>query len=1356
MRELFIIVSFLLFVIHTAYGEKHQITSPIQISAFDTDEAGCVFLDNDGMMWIGSCSGLISYDGYNFRTYKSDAYSPDILPNNYIMSLTEDHDNNIWIGTRDGLAKMNRQKGTFTTYHLPQANQRIIYTLFTSSNGTVWIGTDGGLTRYDKTKDTFHTYRHTRDYSVKSIAEDKNGTLYIGTWITGLLRLKRGSSRIEQYPQTNGMNSAYKLLIDSKQRLWIGTWGHGIEMMEHPENISSPQVRRFNDTGSDFNIIHDIIEDKTTGTIYTCGRDGISIYDEKTDTKFINSSKYKFCNSMTTDNAGHIYIGTMNDGIVHIYAMPPMYDSWQLEPQAYRNISHIETIYTDDGIRLWLGLNPYGIALHDRSTGKTLYDSDIPGFRGDKDFKQAVKAGVPTITKTANGDIWMASRSYGVIVYAKYGKAHIKNRYNSPDFIKDDYVNTLYRQSNGNMWIGQRSAVGIAFPGGGGTVLKMKDGTDDFTNCDVRGITEDSKGNIWIATENEGIIRVSGNPKKPQTMHFRHYHPKNGRLAVGDATTCLEDSHGRLWAISNSSGLFLYNRGKDRFEPKNEEYHIGSGGILTINEDNKGNLWLTNSNAIIKLTFGNDRQDDSPEVASFANNDGSGRRLFSPYMCFKYKSMLLFGYEKGIMAFSPKNLMGHAGSWKPKLIISDITVDNTPLAQLNMELRKQVSDDMPVFTRNITIPATVGKFTLDFSLLTYFNQEQNKYAYRLDGYDQEWHYCDATQHSAQYENLPSGTYKFRLRASDCFGHWQQLPYSIGIKVMPPWYMTWWAYTIYLMITAGAVYAGIEWYKNHLKTKNRLQMAVVFTNITHELLTPLTVISAAVDEMTIKAPQFNSDYGLIRNNINRLTRLLRQILEVRKSQAGQLKLKVSRGNLAGFIAKECENIRPMARARGQKLIVNTGNTRQKEGWFDMDKMDKIIYNLISNAIKYNRDNGNVTVNLRMEKNIAILEVRDEGIGISKDKMKNLYSRFLDGDYRKKNTTGTGIGLSLTHDLVKLHHGNINCQSIVGQGTVFTVSIPTDKKSYSEEETEEIMENDIIRQYTAEIDEENADTEQTTNTEPHTSGFSHNAADKHKYRILIVEDNEELLELMQRLLSKRYKTYTAKNGKQALNIIYREELDIVISDVMMPVMDGMELTREIKKSKDFGQLPVILLTAKTQEEDRYMIYETGADEYITKPFKLDELQLRVDNILINRMRIKEKFTGQTDIAAKEQHYSNPDNAFVQKATECVKAHIDDFEYNRETFARDMCVSQSTLYNKLKAITGYNVTGFMTSIRLKEACRIIRQNPNMTITELSMKVGFNTSKYFSKCFKKEFGMTIKEFTSGKTVESNSQHLE
>jgi DNA-binding response OmpR family regulator len=334
----------------------------------------------------------------------------------------------------------------------------------------------------------------------------------------------------------------------------------------------------------------------------------------------------------------------------------------------------------------------------------------------------------------------------------------------------------------------------------------------------------------------------------------------------------------------------------------------------------------------------------------------------------------------------------------------------------------------------------------------------------------------------------------------------------------------------------------------------------------------------------------------------------------------------------------------------------------------------------------------------------------------------------------NTLGTGIGLSLTHDLVKLHHGSINCESKSGLGTTFTITIPIRKDDYSENEI--CTEKKITGK---EQITDNHENEVTLKDTLHTRELQPGDG----YKILIVEDNEQLLNIMKRLLGRRYHVATAKNGVQALNIINKEELDIVITDVMMPVMDGIELTRNIKGSKDFSQLPVIMLTAKTSETDENTGYETGADDYITKPFKLENLQLRIDNIIANRMRIREKFSRQTEIdKIDDMHYSNPDKTFVEKAMQCVSLHITDTEYDREAFASDMMMSSSTLYNKLRALTGQGIIEFINSIRLKEACRIIKRQPDIQINDIAMKVGFNTPKYFSKCFKKEFGMSPKEY--------------
>ena len=1310
--------------------------APIKIYAFDSDESGKLFVDRDGMLWIGSATGLMSYDGYDYRTFKSDAYSPSILPNNVIVSLTEDNDANLWIGTRDGLVKMSKKYGTFKTYRLPKPNQRIIYTLFTAHDGTVWIGTDGGLSVYNKKSDSFYTYDLGFDYSVKSITEDKQGNIYFGTWCNGVMRLQTDRKTIDHYPSINPSNSAYALLIDSKQRLWVGTWGYGIACIEDLSNINNVRVQYYNNKGNEFNIIYKLIEDPVSKTVWACSRNGISIIDQdRMQEGFTNYSQYKFCRDITTDGHGHIFAGTVNDGILRFNTNSKPIPILRINTKnADTPVSVITDLHTDDGVNFWIALKPCGIAKYNAATGVTTYNTDIPELRNCMNINEVCKSQVPAISQNNDGSLWFASSSGGVLSI-KDGNATVFNTANSP-FISDNYVNYVFCDREGNVWVGQREGVGVKISVNGkqdtkanGFMLTMIENGRNFSNCDARGITQDRKGNIWIATENEGIIRVSGNVKQLNSLKYKQYKGILGNIAIDDISYCMEDSHDRLWAISNSGSLFLYKEEEDRFVAVNGLYHIMANSLFAISEDILGAIWLLTDKSLIQLVFDEKSPEALPKIRTFSNEDAQGKRIASISEIFRFKNKFFIGCKEGILTVEPEKLRAMKGHTN-RLAITDLTFDDKPYNYLDSLTRSQLSREMPAFTRNITIPASISRFSIEFAMLDYFHQDQNRYSYRLEGYDNKWHFT-VNQRRATYENLPSGTYKFRLRAYNDYGDMLELPYSITIKVLPPWYLTWWAWMLYILIGIAAIYASIRWYKELLKTRNRLQMAVVFTNITHELLTPLAVITAVVDNMRHREAKFNNEYTLIDNNITKITRLLRQILEVRKAQAGQLKLKVSRGNMPTFIENIVKDIRPMAEAKKVTLTLETRETKALgEAWYDSDKLDKIMYNVISNAIKYNNEGGKVTVRVTDENQKVKISVEDNGIGISHRQMKKLYERFYDGDYRRMKAGGTGIGLSLTRDLVQLHHGSIDCKSRKDEGTTFTIILPIRKDAFLQEE---IDTTDMGRRQPAE--------DIITDT---VSGISltPNSDDNNIYKILIVEDNEELLALMKRLLDKKYHVLTAKNGKQALNIIHREELDIVISDVMMPVMDGIELTKAIKNDPNYAQLPIIMLTAKNRDEDRNNALVIGADAYITKPFSMTDLDIRMSNIITNRNRIRKKFSEQTDYKVEEQHYSNPDQAFVEKAVECVKKHLSDGDYDRESFAFDLCISSSTLYNKLRAITGQNVTSFITSIRLKEACRILRENPSISIVELSAKVGFNTPKYFSKCFKKEFGMTVKEF--------------
>ena len=541
----------------------------------------------------------------------------------------------------------------------------------------------------------------------------------------------------------------------------------------------------------------------------------------------------------------------------------------------------------------------------------------------------------------------------------------------------------------------------------------------------------------------------------------------------------------------------------------------------------------------------------------------------------------------------------------------------------------------------------------------------------------------------------------------------------------------------IALIAIIFFAGRRLYLRSQGVRRRLQMSAIFTNITHELLTPLSVISASVDKLRDTEPEYSHEYDLMQFNIQRMVRLLQQILETSKSEAGQLKLLVSQGDVMKYVRETALCLEPLILKKDMKFTINC-QPESMMGWIDTDKLDKIIYNLLSNAAKYGREGGHVSIDAVTNEtfNEIIIKVSDDGEGISPKQMKNLFKRFHDGDYRQHQTIGTGLGLSLTQDLVHLNHGTIDCKSEVGKGTVFTVKLPIYKDAFAPDQIDEknkidlnIPKNAII-DFNTIIPDVNSEPEETT--------------EEDGYKLLVVEDNLELLLLMQQLLKSTYRVYIARNGKEAMRIIKEKELDLIISDVMMPEMDGLELTRTIKSDPNYNHLPIILLTAKTQEEDIKEALQNGADEYLKKPFRLGDLKLRIDNIIENRKRMQTELSQMTEeeVVNTIANTPSPDEIFVNQALELVHAHIEDESYDREALAADMGASTSTLYNKLRSITGMHVSAFIRDVRMKEAKRLAMENPKLRVSDLAYSVGFHDPRYFATCFKKHFGTQPKEF--------------
>ena len=543
-----------------------------------------------------------------------------------------------------------------------------------------------------------------------------------------------------------------------------------------------------------------------------------------------------------------------------------------------------------------------------------------------------------------------------------------------------------------------------------------------------------------------------------------------------------------------------------------------------------------------------------------------------------------------------------------------------------------------------------------------------------------------------------------------------------------------------------------------KLRQKAQMNMMFTSITHELLTPLTILSASIEHLRDVEPKHKLQYALMEINIQRSVRLLQQILETTKAQDGRLKLLVSHGDVMGYIRNTAQSIIPLMAKKHLKFSVKC-QPESMMGWIDTDKLDKIIFNLLSNSAKYTTgENGLVELNVRTNDRYdrIFIEIRDNGCGIPESRKKHLFELFYDGEYRRFNTMGTGLGLSLTRELVYLNNGTISYESEEGKGTTFYITLPINKESFDLTQIDEKNKVDINKPMSAVLDlgEEKSLLE---NDFVLTDKISKNVAtdtmkpkeiadssDEDAYTILVVEDNLELLMLMKQLLSRKYKVETARHGREAVELIEKTELDLIISDVMMPVMDGYELVKYVKNSVGYRHLPIIMLTAKTQETDKMDALTVGADEYMTKPFKMKELLLRIDNMIANRQRITREFKQQSieEVKVKNVTMPSPDNEFLEKAMTCVHNHLDDSDYDRDSFASDMGMSASSLYNKLRAVTGMNATSFIRDIRMKEACRLAKSTPGIRVSDLAYSVGYKDPKYFSTIFKKEFGMQPSEY--------------
>ena len=1359
------------------------------LNSLPSKDVQSVYQDRDGYIWISTRNGLFQYDGYSITTYKSNLYRPDLLTNNNIYCVAEDAQHRLWIGTYSGLNVLDKQTGQIRKIDDPEINGIGISRILVTSDNRILFATEGGLLEYLEDGNRFSVFNQDNTggvfpkTTVKSLFEDDRGDIWIGTWSQGLFRYEKRTGEYWKYPQMNSGNSAHVVFQDSHKNIWVGTWGAGLHLLHDAYNPEKTTWTTFthdenrSGTISD-NLIYAISEDLNTNSLWVGTRSGLSILSlrdmEMLHWSFENCYSGESENSITSsevasllrDRQGIMWVGMIGGGVNMANTRKAKFNLDRLsEAKRILKSNSVRSILLDDEGQLWMGISTYGFGVEDRRTGKFTHHGQMPDFSSYRGISTVMSI----MQSPSTGHIWIGvynGGAYEIDKSAPVGKrVKAYNSSNAP-WMCNSCIYYICEDSKQNLWFATKS--GVSMRAADGTPVRfdsLKVGDVAVRDMVVMQLVEGHDSEMWLASNTHGVIRIQGSGNSLSGYTFSGYSVSNGKLNSDYANCIYKDVEGRIWVGTGGSGLSLYDAVEDVFLPAHKLWNLPGDAVTNIQSDKKGNLWLGTNAGLLRLTVPRDLQNVTYRL--YTTSDGLQDNIFNRGASFVASDgEMFFGGHRGYNSFYPDKQDEQVFS--SPVVITDIKVFNQSWTALSDKERSEISNLSPRFTDKIVLDYKRNNFSIEFSALEYANPERNRYAYRLDGFDAGWQYTDASKRFAYYNNLKSGTYTFYVKSSNSNGIWDENIQTVKVVILPPPWKTWWAYTLYIIVLLG-----ISWYiyrivRNRIRLRNALHLREMeqakseeinhaklqfFTNITHELLTPLTIISASVDELKQTAPAYKEQYDVMTHNINRLIRLLQQILEFRKAETGNLKLKVLQGDLVLFVRRSLDGFRPLMKKKDIRFTIQS-DADKCLAFFDPDKLDKILYNLLSNASKYNKPGGKVGIELNCDEvnGIACIIVKDNGPGIPKESQKNLFKRFYEGDYRKFNTIGTGIGLSLVRDLVTLHHGSISVESEEGKGAAFKIQFPVHRFAYSEDEIDDavtlldsdgidaVQEDVVITDAQADILEENLiPVEQSAAEKSHT--------------LLLVEDNEDLLGLMVKLLGGDYTIHTATNGKEALEVVELEDIDLIVSDVMMPVMDGIEFCRNIKGNFDTSHIPLILLTAKKQEEDRVEAYESGADAFITKPFNLSVLHARIGNLLKSRERVMKDFKKQLVFEAKELNYTSMDEDFLQRAIDCVNRHLDDPNFDQTQFLEEMNTTKSTFFRKLKSLTGLTYVSFIRNIRMKAACRIMEEKKHVRISELAYAVGYNDPRYFSSIFKKEIGMQPSEymerFTSGGTIE-------
>jgi signal transduction histidine kinase/DNA-binding response OmpR family regulator/streptogramin lyase len=1065
----------------------------------------------------------------------------------------------------------------------------------------------------------------------------------------------------------------------------------------------------------------------TRGGLYvystTKGVTGFFRHDDRDSRSLANNSVLDIFH----DSHGETWIGTRG-GLNLLAKSKQVFRNFSALPNdnRYLNSNIIYAFWIDDNERIWVGTEDGGINIYDPKKGTFDY-LKVQSGSTNSISQNCIKA----FLDDRKGNLWIGTFWGGIdILNLKTGK--IKHYQHSPDdtsSLSDNRVWALCLDKHGGIWVGTSTGIDRFNP----ETRTFTHFTDLVRNERVYWISIDSESNIWCATIDKVII----------------YDPNNDNIIryPEHSLSFTEDSEKRCWIATTDKGIALYSKSGGAVKYYSERDGLSNNQVLCILEDNNHYLWISTSNGLSKFDT------EKEQFRNFTSRDGLRNDQFTYGAAYKASDgELLFGGISGFNMFNPRDIMTE--DFQVPLVFTELRIFNKPVQIINDKdaiLKKSISE-----TSQLVLNYNQNVFTLEFAALDFINSASNLYSYYLEGFDKGWNEPSATR-TATYTNLNPGDYILRIKRMLPGNTSTDKELVLNITIVPPFWKTWWFRAIMILVIATLIYFLIRFILNREKIKNDLVFERtkaknlheldmlklrLFTNISHEIRTPLTLILGPLEKLISKKvpdDEIPSHLALVYRNTKQLDVLINQLLDFRKLETGNLKLELTQDDMVSLVSEVVQSFQEYAK---EKQITLEFHALKKKlvALFDPDKVKTILNNLISNALKYTEEGGTVSVHLSLvfahddedslnnqpEKQYIEISVKDTGKGISDTNIEKIFTRFFRVD-SKNESSGTGIGLSLVQELVKLHNGTIEVISKPGKGSKFTVRL-----HYETEVPEKVSE--IPEKVVSDIPDKSHKADK--------SNLSDELTEESNARImLIVEDNADVRYFIRSHFDSVYTIFEARNGQEGWDVAVKVIPDVIISDILMPDIDGYEFCKRIKKDERTSHIPLLLLTALHSKEHEIEGLSCGADDYITKPFDISILQTKIENMLQIRRSLKEKYTSQIILKPSDLTISSPDERFLRKAIEVVERNISNADLDIEHFATEVGVSRMQLYRKFNALTNMTVKEFVRSIRLKRAAQLLLEK-KMTITEIAYAVGFKDLSHFRKCFHREFGMSASEY--------------